>query len=201
MSETHRRGLRRARRISRPPSRADLRGFAGRVRVTRPFRNSLPGADAGRQTGNTMGKAADQSSNLLPTAKQLMEKVAIAEAEKASEAMRQKAKADAEKKALIDRLTKPSGVSEEDRMKRAAAIINRAVKNGLTEVEVTRFPNTLCTDRGRAINNELEAGWEDTLTGLPKELYEFWERQLKPRGYKIRYQVADFKGGVPGDIS
>jgi hypothetical protein len=74
------------------------------------------------------------------------------------------------------------------------------VKNGLTEVEVTRFPNVMCTDRGRALNNNLEPGWEKTLTGLPKELYEFWERQLKPRGYKIKFQVVDFSGGVPGDI-
>ena len=124
----------------------------------------------------------------------------MTEADKASEAMRQKAKADAEKKALLDRLTKPSGVSEEDRLKRAATIIQRAVKNGLSEVEVVRFPNALCTDHGRAINNELEPGWEKTLTGLPKELYEFWERQLKPRGYKIKFQVVDFSGGVPGDI-
>jgi hypothetical protein len=148
----------------------------------------------------TMSTAADKLSTLLPTAKQLMEQVALAESEKASEAMRQKAKADAEKKALIDRLTKPSGVSEEERLKRAATIIQRAVKNGLTEVEVTRFPNVMCTDRGRAINNNLEPGWEKTLTGLPKELYEFWERQLKPRGYKIKFQVVDFSGGVPGDI-
>jgi hypothetical protein len=147
-----------------------------------------------------MSMAPDELSKLLPTAKQIMEQVALAEAEKASEAMRQKAKADAEKKALIDRLTRPSGVSEEERLKRAAAIIQRAVKNGLTEVEVTRFPNVMCTDRGRAINNMLEPGWEKTLTGLPKELYEFWERQLKPRGYKIKFQVVDFSGGVPGDI-
>jgi hypothetical protein len=147
-----------------------------------------------------MSMAPDEFSKLLPTAKQIMEQVALAEAEKASEAMRQKAKADAEKKALIDRLTRPSGVSEEERLKRAAAIIQRAVKNGLTEVEITRFPNVMCTDRGRAINNNLEPGWEKTLTGLPKELYEFWERQLKPRGYKLKFQVVDFSGGVPGDI-
>jgi hypothetical protein len=146
----------------------------------------------------TMSMAADDS--LLPNAKQMMERVALAEAEKASEEMRKKARAEAEKKALIDKLTKPSGVSEEQRLKRAAAIIQRAVKNGLTEVEVMRFPNVLCTDRGRAINNNLEAGWEDTLTGLPKELYKFWEQHLKPRGYKIKFQVVDFSGGVPGDI-
>ena len=36
------------------------------------------------------------------------------------------------KKALLDKLKGPSGVSDEERLKRAAAIINRAVNNGLT---------------------------------------------------------------------
>jgi hypothetical protein len=138
--------------------------------------------------------------DLLPNAKQMMEQLALAEAAKASEEAKKQAKVDAEKKALIDRLTKPSGVSDEQALKRVSTIVQRAVKNGLTEVEVFRFPNTMCTDRGRAINNNLEAGWEETLTGLPKEMYLFWERQLKPRGYKVRYQVVDFSGGVPGDI-
>ena len=142
----------------------------------------------------------DRLSALLPSAKQVMEQLAVAEAEKAAAEMRRQAKADAEKKALIDRLTRPSGVSDEEALKRVATIIQRAVKNGLTEVEVIRFPNSMCTDRGRAINNNLEPGWENSLTGLPKEMYEFWKRQLQPRGYKVRYQVVDFSGGVPGDI-
>ena len=143
---------------------------------------------------------SDRLSALLPSAKQVMEQLAVAEAEKAAAEMRRQAKADAEKKALIDRLTRPSGVSDEEALKRVATIVQRALKNGLTEVEVIRFPNSLCTDRGRAINNNLEPGWENTLTGLPKEMYEFWKRQLQPRGYKVRYQVVDFSGGVPGDI-
>ena len=118
---------------------------------------------------------------------------------KASEAARKHKAAEVEKKALLDKLTKPSGVSEEERLKRAAAIIERAVANGLTEVEVMRFPNALCTDHGRAINQQ-ESGWEKTLTGLPKELYEFWNRQLRPRGYKLRFQIVDFSQGVPGDV-
>ena len=144
--------------------------------------------------------AADDLSNLLPTAKQMMEQLALAEAEKAGEEAKKRARAEAEKKALIDRLTKPSGVSDEQALKKVAMIVQRAMKNGLGEVEVFRFPNMMCTDRGRAINNNLEAGWEETLTGLPKEMYLFWERQLKPRGYKVRFQVVDFAGGVPGDI-
>jgi hypothetical protein len=135
----------------------------------------------------------------LPTAKDLMKKIALREAEKASAAMKEMSAADAEKKALMERFSKPSGVSDEERLARATAIINRAANNGLTEVLVVRFPNELCTDRGRAINQQ-EHGWENTLTGLPKELYEFWQKYLKPRGYRLKFQILDFPGGMPGDI-
>jgi hypothetical protein len=138
-------------------------------------------------------------TSLVPSAKAVMEKIALAEAEKASEAMRIRAREDSEKRALIERLTKPSGLSDEEVMKKAAAIIQRAAGNGLTEVEVYRFPNVICTDRGRAINQQ-EPGWETTLTGVPKEIYQFWDRHLRPLGYKLRVQIVDFSGGVPGDI-
>ena len=147
-----------------------------------------------------MSAPAAELSNPLPTAKQAMEMLALAEAEMASEALRQKKKADAEKKALIDKLLKPSGISEQEALKRAAVIVQRAVKNGLTEVEVFRFPNALGRDNGRAINM-MQPGWENTLTGLPKEMYSFWDRHLRPIGHKIRVQVVDFSGGVPGDIA
>jgi hypothetical protein len=140
-----------------------------------------------------------KSDDLLPSASACRTKIAQVEGEKASEYMRNQAKADAEKKALLDRLTMPSGVADDERLKRAATIIKRAVSNGLTEVEVGRFPNQLCTDRGRAINQQ-EPGWEQTLTGLPKELFEFWKKHLQPRGYRIKFQIVDFSGGVPGDV-
>jgi hypothetical protein len=110
--------------------------------------------------------AADKGFS-LPTAQQVMEKLALAEAEKASATARKQSDAEAEKKMLLEKLTKPSGVSDEEALRRVAAIIERAVSNGLTEVQVYRFPNALCTDRGRAINQQ-ESGWEATLTGLPK---------------------------------
>ncbi len=142
---------------------------------------------------------ATELDDLLPKAEDCMKKIADAEAEKASEYMRQQAKVDAEKKALTDALSKPSGVSDEERQKRAAAIIRRAVDKGLTEVLVGKFPNVLCTDGGRAINQS-EPGWETTLTGLPKEVFEFWQKYLKPRGYRLRFQIVDWPGGKPGDI-
>lgn len=144
--------------------------------------------------------ATDELSKLVPSAKAVMQKIALAEAEKASEEMRRMKRTEDEKKALIEKLTKPSGLSDEEVMKKAALIIERAAKNGLTEVQVYRFPNSLCTDRGRAINQQ-EPGWESTLTGIPKEIYEFWTRRLRPLGYKLRVQIVDFSGGVPGDVA
>ncbi len=146
-----------------------------------------------------MVASAAKLSRALPTADEMMEKLALAEAEKASVEARKHAAAEAEKKELLDKLTKPSGVSDEEALKRVAIIVERAVSSGLTEVQVFRFPNALCTDHGRAINQQ-EPGWETTLTGLPKEMYEFWERQLRPLGYKLRVQIIDFPGGMPGDV-
>lgn len=136
---------------------------------------------------------------LLPSAKEIRKQSALKEAEKAEEHMRAMAAAEAEKRELIEQLTKPSGLSEDEKVKRASTVIQRAVKNGLHEVQVYRFPNILCTDRGRAINQQ-EPGWEKTLTGIPKEMFQLWKDYLQPRGYKIAYQIVDFPGGVPGDI-
>src|SRR4249919_2114181 len=143
---------------------------------------------------------ATEMDDALPSALDCRKMSAEMEAEKASEYMRKRQAAEAEKKELLDRLAKPSGVSDEERTKRAAAIIKRAVANGLTEIEVGRFPNTMFTDKGRAINQQ-EPGWEDTLTGLPKELYQFWKVHLQPRGYRLKYQIADWPNGIPGDSS
>ena len=142
---------------------------------------------------------ASETDIKLPTAKDYMKKAATAQLEEAEKQARKDAKAAAEKKALLDQLNKPSGVSDEEAIRRAVRMIERAVSNGNTEVQVHRFPNHLCTDRGRAIN-QMEPGWEDTLTGLPKELLEFWRKHLRDRGYKMRVQIVDFPGGMPGDV-
>jgi hypothetical protein len=142
---------------------------------------------------------AENFDDLLPSAKDYMSKIATVRAEEAAKAMRKHAEVEAERKALIDQMTKPSGVSDEQRIKRAVGMIQSAVNNGLTEVLVYRFPNTLCTDKGRAINQQ-ETGWEETLTGLPREIYLTWDKHFKPRGYRLRVQIVDFSGGVPGDV-
>src|SRR5690242_4773468 len=137
--------------------------------------------------------------DLIPDATQIRKEAALKEAEKAQEYARLAAAAEAEKNALIERLSRPSGKTEEEKIKLASSIIQRAVRSGLTEVQVYRFPNSLCTDKGRAINQQ-EPGWETTLTGIPKEIYQFWDRRLRPLGYRLRVQIVDFSGGVPGDV-
>lgn len=135
----------------------------------------------------------------LPSAKDLQMKIAEMEGAKASAAARRRAAAEAEKEALLAKLLSPSGFSDDDLLEKAEIIVNRAVEDGYTSVQVMRFPNHLCSDNGRAIN-QAEAGWEKTLSGRPKELYEFWERRLKPLGYNLRYEIVDYPGGMPGDV-
>ena len=135
----------------------------------------------------------------LLSAKELRAKIAQAEGDKASAAAKAHATAEAEKQAFIERISKPSGLTDEQILEKASHIVNRAVENGLTSVQVFRFPNHLCSDNGRAIDQN-EDGWEQTLTGIPKELHDFWQRQLKSRGYRIKYHIIDFPGGMRGDV-
>ena len=60
-----------------------------------------------------MVESTGKLSKELLTAQELTEKLALAEAEKASLAARKHAVAEDEKKALVDKLSKPSGVSDE----------------------------------------------------------------------------------------
>ncbi len=116
---------------------------------------------------------AETMDGVLPRAADAALRVAEAEEANAAERKRAAEAAEAEKKALIQELQKPPGLSPDEKLKRAAAIIERAIKGGKTEVQVFRFPNELCTDRGRAINQR-EPGWENTLTGIPKDMYQNW---------------------------
>jgi hypothetical protein len=137
--------------------------------------------------------------DLLPPAKDFMKKMALAEAEEAAKEAQKNALAEAEKKSLLDHLSQPSGVSDEEGIQRAVKMIERAVNNGKSEILVYRFPNRLCTDHGRAINQQ-EAGWPQTLTGVPKEIYGLWDRHFRARGYKLKAEIIDFPNGMPGDV-
>lgn len=178
------------------PKRRSASTAAKKTATKRPQSKAVKVGRAPSAKSRTPAKA-DELSSLWPPANELLEKIALAEAEKATDAAHKHAQAEAEKS---DQLSKTLGISDEEVMKSAAALVEQAVRAGLTEVQVYRFPNTLCTDHGRAINQQ-EPGWEDTLTGVPKQLYQFWHKSLRPRGYKLRAQIVDFPGGLPGDVS
>jgi hypothetical protein len=135
----------------------------------------------------------------LPSAKEYRQKLAQVEAEEASKEAHRAAEAEAAKQALLDRLGGPSGVSDEEAIKRAMRMIEGAVRNHLTEVQVYRFPSSLSSDGGRAINQR-EAGWETTLVGIPKEIYDLWARYFRDKGYGLKVEIVDYPGGMPGDI-
>jgi hypothetical protein len=143
---------------------------------------------------------ASSTTGSGPTsAKDLMRAVAEHESARAAEAMRRKQQEENERKAIHESFLKPAEMSEDDIMERVMLLCRNAANSGHTHVLAFRFPSDLCTDGGRAINNS-ERGWESTLTGRPKQAYDFWAKRLKPLGFKLGAEVLDYPGGMPGDI-
>lgn len=74
----------------------------------------------------------------------------------------------------------------------------RAAKLGLREFLLIRFPSELCGDRGRAIN-AMDPSWPETLIGEAADVFERWQKDLKPQGFGLTAQILDFPNGFPGD--
>jgi hypothetical protein len=113
------------------------------------------------------------------------------------EALDKKRKADEERHHLRDAFM--SREIHPDVFERVSKVVRAAAERGEREVMALRFSSEYCSDGGRAINN-LEPDWPATLTGFARRAYEFWQKELEPQGYKLRAQVLDFPGGVPGDV-
>src|SRR5262245_45436457 len=73
-----------------------------------------------------------------------------------------------------------------------------AAKNGQHQIQVMTFPCTYCSDGGRRINIA-DPEWPSTLEGFAKKAYEFYEKELRPHGYKLHAEIISFPGGMPGD--
>lgn len=86
-----------------------------------------------------------------------------------------------------------------DAKERFTRAVRAAAERGAKELQIVRFPSSYCTDGGRAINN-FEPDWPASLTGFAREVYDAYEQHLKAKGYKLRAQVLDYPGGMPGDI-
>jgi hypothetical protein len=87
----------------------------------------------------------------------------------------------------------------EDEIAMVRRLVMNAVKDGKLEALVYSFPSDLCTDSGRAINNN-DPRWPETLQGKAREFYERYQEFGRPQGYRLKAMVINFPGGVPGDI-
>jgi hypothetical protein len=61
------------------------------------------------------------------------------------------------------------------------------------------FPASYFNDGGRRINNN-EPDWSDSLEGHAKRAYAYFEKELRPLGYKVRVEILDYPGGMPGNV-
>ena len=61
------------------------------------------------------------------------------------------------------------------------------------------FPSDLCSDGGRAINNNFP-DWPETLTGRAAKLFKLWEERGKDEGFKLQARVLNYPEGIISDI-
>jgi hypothetical protein len=98
------------------------------------------------------------------------------------------------RKAFLAREVQPDAI---DRINTAVRI---AAERGLHQLQVVTFPSSLCTDRGRSINNA-DPAWPATLTGFAKKAYDYYETELRPLGYKLTAEIVTWPDGLPGDVA
>lgn len=122
---------------------------------------------------------------------------AEAEMAKAREYVKREEKREAEQKDLREAfLHRDIHPEVKERLNNA---IRRAAEQGHHELQIFTFPARYCNDGGRRINNA-EADWPDSLEGFAKRAYEYYEKELRPLGYKASAQVLDYPGGMLGNI-
>jgi hypothetical protein len=133
------------------------------------------------------------------SAADIKRRMADREAAKAAQELQHMREQEEHQKKIMEEFHAPPDRTPEQLMTLMTTLVDRAADQGHTEVQIYRFPNELCTDRGRAINN-FEEGWDKTLTGRPKLAYEFWHDRLRPLGFGLKAEIIDYPGGMPGDV-
>ena len=84
-------------------------------------------------------------------------------------------------------------------MDRIAALVRKTVDMGDKQALLFQFPSDWLPDQGRAITNHA-ADWHEHLDGFAKRAYDYFKRELEPRGFQIRAEILDWPGGMPGDV-
>ena len=79
-------------------------------------------------------------------------------------------------------------------------LISVAAKQGNHQLQVVTFPSSYCSDGGRRINIA-DPEWPSTLEGFAKKAYDFFQKELRPLGYKLHAEIISFPGGMPGEVA
>jgi len=131
------------------------------------------------------------------SAHDLRQHMAEIESQKAMEAMA-KAKARAAEKEEFKNYFLKTDVTDNDRA-RIRQMALRMAERGETECMVIQFPAEFCTDGGRRVNND-DPDWPHSLTGRAQKLFEIWEKNARPLGYKVEARILNYPGGKIGDV-
>ncbi|WP_072396042.1 hypothetical protein [Hyphomicrobium sp. CS1GBMeth3] len=83
-----------------------------------------------------------------------------------------------------------------ERINQAVSI---AAQRGAHQIQVMTFPSSYCSDGGRRINIA-DPEWPSTLQGFALKAYEFFNKELRPHGYKLHAEIISFPGGMPGEV-
>lgn len=147
----------------------------------------------------SQNELADETFMSAADLRTYMTEMQMAKASKSVDGMDRAEKA---RQDLVKRLSEPVDLTPE-RLKEIVHTLQTKLKaaaqRGDTEVMVMRFPNALCTDKGRAINNS-DPNWPETLTGRPQQAYKLWHEHLKDAGYRLSAMIIEWPGGLPGDV-
>jgi hypothetical protein len=107
---------------------------------------------------------SENRSTVQPTsagvysAADIKHRMAERRATEATEDLRHTKEQEEKQKAVMEELHKPFDRSAEQLMQVVMQLVSHTAERGQSEVRVYRFPNALCSDRGRSINNSARLG-------------------------------------------
>ena len=139
----------------------------------------------------------DNAEPQVKTAAQLRAELLEAEIKKMDEEKAEREAAHKAHAAFAEKFLHEDITEEERALIRR--LVEKAVQDGKFQTMIYSFPSTLCTDRGRAINNALP-DWPETLQGKAKQIYDRFEEVARPAGYKLTATIINFPNDVPGDV-
>jgi hypothetical protein len=84
-------------------------------------------------------------------------------------------------------------------VERINTAVRIAAEHGHHQLQVVTFPSKFCNDGGRRINIG-DPEWPSTLEGFAKRAVEFYEKELRPLGYKLHAEIISFPDGMPGEV-